>query len=108
MTRDLTLPRYYYIKNCILLTRAIGNWNDAELYRLAAEQAYSTALSNAQLRKDQNSLDALEDLREDLDVLITCKTADFKEFADHNDIESERDKHTVGPLVIHSKKDAVD
>jgi hypothetical protein len=68
------------IKNCILVTSALDDWEDAHYWRLAAEQAYTTAKYDSIAREDTDSLEALADLRKQLDQLIVFKQRDLEEF----------------------------
>jgi hypothetical protein len=47
----------------------MDDWEDADVWRLAAEQAYITALDKATRIRDDNSLKAFPGLREELDQL---------------------------------------
>ncbi|KAH7071979.1 hypothetical protein BKA63DRAFT_577590 [Paraphoma chrysanthemicola] len=74
---NMSLPRYYVIKNCILICCALEYWDDANIYRLTAESAYSVAFSIASQQNDKVALEALEDLRADLDELEAFRQEDL-------------------------------
>lgn len=71
------LPPYYIIKNCILVACALDDWNDADYYRSAAEQAYDTTLAEATRKNDKGSLAALKQLRKELDQLTEFRVEDI-------------------------------
>jgi len=48
INRDPTLPPYYAIKNNILIASALDDWEDADVYRLTAEQSYITSRRDAE------------------------------------------------------------
>ncbi|KAL6711642.1 hypothetical protein ACN47E_004576 [Coniothyrium glycines] len=74
---DPTLPPFYIIKNCILLACALDDWNEADGWRLSAEQSYRTTLDEATRKQDLNSLLALSDLRKELDELYEFRMEDL-------------------------------
>jgi hypothetical protein len=76
------LPPYYVIRNCILIACALDDWREADVYRLAAEQSYDTTLKVATQYKDKESLEALQDLREELDELDSFRREDLTALAD--------------------------
>lgn len=55
----------------------MDDWEDADVWRLAAEQAYITALDKATRIRDDNSLKAFPGLREELDQLGEYRAQDF-------------------------------
>ncbi|KAH7357503.1 hypothetical protein BKA66DRAFT_243977 [Pyrenochaeta sp. MPI-SDFR-AT-0127] len=74
---DRTLPPYYFMKNCILVTSALDNRDDAETYRLFAEQQYRKSLSDAKRRGSIEDLALLQKLRKELDQLEDFKNKDL-------------------------------
>ncbi|KAF2132908.1 hypothetical protein P153DRAFT_309696 [Dothidotthia symphoricarpi CBS 119687] len=93
---DITLPPYYVIKNCILLASALDNWDDADVWRLAAEQAYITSFREANRKQDTNSLETLQDLRAELDTLNKFRQEDMAILVDdetsNSDMSGEEDE----------------
>lgn len=65
---DPTLPRYFQIKNLILIVSSEHDWAAAEQRRLEAERVYSMSLSLTK-KKEVAELQALAALREELDDL---------------------------------------
>ncbi|CAI6334734.1 unnamed protein product [Periconia digitata] len=96
---DDSIPLFYSMKNCILIACAIEGWDEAETYRLRAEQLYKQGLGKINSRKrvhtaaslltscpksvkstqgkDQISLMALRDVREELDELRAFRDEDL-------------------------------
>ncbi|CAO2650729.1 Nn.00g020210.m01.CDS01 [Neocucurbitaria sp. VM-36] len=74
---DESLPPYYVIRNCMLMACALDNWGEADIWRLCAEQAYRTSLEEATRKNDGNSLEALKDLRKELDELKDFRLEDL-------------------------------
>jgi hypothetical protein len=68
-TSDLTLPPYYVMNYCILIASAMDNWNEADLWRLSAEQSWYTARAKAASMRDHGSLEVLDEVRLRLDML---------------------------------------
>jgi hypothetical protein len=66
------------IKNAILIVSAMDDWADADVWRLAAEQAYITAVREAKSVYDDHTLKAFAGLREELDQLNMLKARDFE------------------------------
>jgi hypothetical protein len=67
------MPRYYIIKNCLLIACAANTWEEADDWKAAAEQVYQEALVRATSKGDKDSLEALNELREELDELDEFK-----------------------------------
>jgi hypothetical protein len=73
---DRSLPPYHVIKNLILVTGAMDDWDEADIPRLQAEQAYIAAFRRVQ--KDEiDSLEVLQDLCDELDQLQEFKRQDI-------------------------------
>lgn len=68
-SRDYSLPLHYIIKNAVLVASTIRDWDEAEIWRLTAEQAYSTSYGIALKNNNKKALLILEDLRDELDEL---------------------------------------
>jgi hypothetical protein len=66
-------------KNCILVAGASDNWDEGDIWRLTAEQAYNTSFLLAEQIKDENSLDVLRGLRAELDQLEEFMREDMAE-----------------------------
>jgi hypothetical protein len=75
--RDWTLPPYYAIKNSILVASALDNWDEANLWRLSAEQTYDYCYETSVKNQDQASLRLLEGLRRQLDELERLRQEDL-------------------------------
>jgi hypothetical protein len=56
----------------------MDDWADADVWRLAAEQAYITAVREAKSVHDDHTLKAFAGLREELDQLNMFKARDFE------------------------------
>ncbi|KAH7385434.1 hypothetical protein DE146DRAFT_759670 [Phaeosphaeria sp. MPI-PUGE-AT-0046c] len=104
---DITLPPYYVIKNCILAASALGDWREADIYRLTAEQTYTTALHTATAKKDMLSLEALEGLQNELDQLEEFRPEDLATMidgiqvygVDDDDVEGDADIEDTGVSI---------
>ncbi|KAI4909460.1 hypothetical protein J4E90_008157 [Alternaria incomplexa] len=98
---DTALPPFYIIRNCILLTAAMDNWDDGNDWRLAAvkpsmyrlnveyaltstvaiqESTFRNVLRKATEKNDTDSLAALQDLREELDWLAEQRDQYLQEY----------------------------
>ena len=55
--------------NCVLIACALDDWNEAETWRLTAEQEYHRICAEVKKKDDKLSLPVLEDLRVGLDKL---------------------------------------
>jgi hypothetical protein len=64
------MPPYYYMKHMILIACGQEEWETADTYRYAAEVAYAEAHGKAKRHDDADSLEVLEEIRDDLDELI--------------------------------------
>jgi hypothetical protein len=64
------------IRNCVLIACALDDWYDANIWRLSAEQEYSTTLAKARRTNDEEALEGLKLLREELDQLKRFKDED--------------------------------
>jgi hypothetical protein len=58
----------------------MDDWQDADVWRLAAEQAYVTSRQDASARQNNKALEVLQELREELDELKRQKNQDFATF----------------------------
>jgi uncharacterized protein (UPF0216 family) len=58
----------------------MDDWQDADVWRLAAEQAYVTARQEASARQDNKELEFLQELREEFDTLEKQKNEEFATF----------------------------
>jgi hypothetical protein len=76
MIRDLTIPPYYCMQNCILIACGQDDWESADVYRYAAEDAYAKAHRKATKQNDKDSLEVLEEVRNQLDQLIDERSED--------------------------------
>jgi hypothetical protein len=56
----------------------MDDWADAEVWKLAAEQAYITAFGKAKNTHSDNTREAFAELRYELDQLDTFKARDFE------------------------------
>ncbi|EAT77947.1 hypothetical protein HBH56_178930 [Parastagonospora nodorum] len=74
---DPTLPPYYVIKNSILVASALDDWNDADIFRLAAEQEWRTSYIAANRQGDADALEALKELRKELAELEEFRLQDL-------------------------------
>jgi hypothetical protein len=54
---DPLLPPYYEIENCILIASACDMWEDADVWRRAARQAYHTFHAKASRENDTATLE---------------------------------------------------
>ncbi|OAL47164.1 hypothetical protein IQ07DRAFT_545149, partial [Pyrenochaeta sp. DS3sAY3a] len=75
--RDISLSVYYKTKNYIIIAAAYDDWDNAEVWRLAAEQAYTTAFLDANQKDDPISIRILEYFRKDLDELREFEEQDM-------------------------------
>ncbi|KAI0587121.1 hypothetical protein PtrSN002B_004705 [Pyrenophora tritici-repentis] len=66
---NVSLPPYYVTRNCILLTSALDDWDEADTWRLIAQSSYKTCFWDAKKRDDVHALEILEGLRGELDEL---------------------------------------
>jgi hypothetical protein len=57
----------------------MDDWADAEVWKLAAEQAYITAFGKAKTTQSDNTREAFAELRYELDQLDMFKARDFDE-----------------------------
>ncbi|KAI4660976.1 uncharacterized protein J4E79_005544 [Alternaria viburni] len=109
---DTTLPPYYIIRNCILLTSAMDNWDDGNDWRLAAESCHSNTVRRATEMNDTNSLAALQDLREELDWLAEQRDQYLQEYRawmleqDGEDDNDETDSEADGVELDDSEDEA--
>jgi hypothetical protein len=71
------MPPYYYMKNMILIACGQEGWKTADTYRYAAEVAYAEAHGEAKRHNDADSLEVLEEIRDDLDELIDRRNNDI-------------------------------
>jgi hypothetical protein len=71
------MPPYYYMKNMILIACGQRTWETADTYRYAAEVAYAEACGEAKRHNDADSLEVLEEIRDDLDELIDRRNNDI-------------------------------
>lgn len=60
---DPTLPPYYVINYCILITCALDDWKKAETWVLSARQVWSTTRAKARSAKHYDSLVVLDEMR---------------------------------------------
>jgi hypothetical protein len=88
--RDETLPPYYFIKNAILIVSAMDDWADAEVWKLAAEQAYITAFGKAKNKHSDNTREAFAELRYEFDQLDMFKVRDFEALVALGEEDEER------------------
>ncbi|KAI4620138.1 hypothetical protein J4E83_005379 [Alternaria metachromatica] len=106
---DTTLPSYYIIRNCILLTGAVDNWDDGNEWRLAAESIYSDALKRSTEKNDAKSLTVLQGLRKELDVWARQRERDFQEYMleqEGEDDDEETDSETDGVELDDTEEEA--
>jgi len=131
---DTTLPPYYIIRNCILLTGAVDNWDDGNEWRLAAvkpptysqnvrhtltsnvafqESTYSDALQRSTEKNDANSLTVLQGLRKELDVWARQRDRDLQEHMleqegedDDDETDSEADRAELGDSEDEAEMEA--
>ncbi|KAF7194236.1 hypothetical protein HII31_04473 [Pseudocercospora fuligena] len=87
---DLHVPRYWQIKNCILVAYGTDDWYEAEEYRDAGELAYSL-YHKATEPSDRSHQEALASVRVSLDQLAKQQTFlkptdedDYLEFEDES------------------------
>ncbi|KAJ4368586.1 hypothetical protein N0V86_009493 [Didymella sp. IMI 355093] len=73
------LPPYYEIMNFVLITSALDDWDDAEMFRLSAEETCRETLEDATYTNDEASRETLKKLREELDALERFKDEDMLE-----------------------------
>jgi hypothetical protein len=71
------MPPYYYMKSMILIACGQKEWGTADTYRYAAEVAYAEAHGEAKQHNDADSLELLEEIRDDLDELIDRRNNDI-------------------------------
>ncbi|KAF9690627.1 hypothetical protein EKO04_011404 [Ascochyta lentis] len=71
------LPPYFMVMNLVLIVSALDNWDDAEMFRLSAEKIYEETFEDATNSNDEGSLEALAELREELDALKRFKLEDM-------------------------------
>jgi hypothetical protein len=64
---DGLLPLFYIIRNCIVITCALDNLDERNIWRLSGEQAYSTFLKQTRRKEDGNYIAMLANLRKGLD-----------------------------------------
>ncbi|KAI4684502.1 uncharacterized protein J4E84_006492 [Alternaria hordeiaustralica] len=127
---DTTLPSYYIIRNCILLTGAVDNWDDGNEWRLAAvrspvyrynvrhtltsnvaiqESIYSDALKRSTEKNDAKSLTVLQGLRKELDVWARQRERDLQEYMleqEGEDDDEETDSETDGVELDDTEEEA--
>jgi hypothetical protein len=77
--RDLAIPPYYAIKNCILVAGALDNWDEADPWISAAEQTYDDCYKTSVENKDEDSIRLLGDLRRQLNEMEQYKKEDLLE-----------------------------
>ncbi|EDU50910.1 predicted protein [Pyrenophora tritici-repentis Pt-1C-BFP] len=77
LKRNVSLPPYYVTRNCILLTSALDDWDEADTWRLIAQSSYKTCFWDAKKRDDVHALEILEGLRGELDELKKYKEEDL-------------------------------
>jgi hypothetical protein len=73
------LPPYYVIHNCILIACTLEDWDEANLWRRSAEQAYWTTYAEALRKNDLEALEQLKNVRMELDQLESFRIGDTKE-----------------------------
>lgn len=57
------------MKTAIIIASGLDDWEDADYWKLAAEQKHTTGLKIAKEKQDQGSLRALQRLHKELDQL---------------------------------------
>jgi hypothetical protein len=73
------LPPYYEAMNLVLITSALDDWDEAEMWRLSAQEVYRETLEDPTYTSDEASCGTLKKLREELDALIRFKDEDMLE-----------------------------
>lgn len=106
-SRDPTIPPYFCMKNAVLIASGLDDWEDADYWRLAAEQKNATGLKIAEQAQDQGSLRALQQVREELDRFNEFREQDPAEYMaqgstpddeenDHDDEKEDQDDEEEG------------
>ncbi|KAI4642895.1 hypothetical protein J4E93_006964 [Alternaria ventricosa] len=127
---DTTLPVFYFIRYCILLARAVDNWDEGNEWKLAAvispvyrldarhtltstvaiqERACSRAFLRARETNDTNSLFFLQGLRGKIDELARQRDRDLQEHMleqKGEDNEDETDSEADGVELDDSEEEA--
>ena len=106
-SRDPTIPPHFCMKNAVLIASGLDDWEDADYWRLAAEQEHATGLKIAEQAQDQGSLGTLQQVREELDRLNEFREQDPAEYMaqgstpddeenDHDDEKEDQDDEEEG------------
>jgi hypothetical protein len=94
-----SLPPYYIISNWILLVCVSDNWDEGDIWRVCAEQAYTTALERAEDKNDVSSLEVFHDLCGELDEVTKYKKEDmYAWFAEQGMWDAVMDDEMRAPL----------
>jgi hypothetical protein len=96
------MPPYYYMKHMILIACGQEEWETADTYRYAAEVAYAEAHGKAKRHDDADSLEVLEEIRDDLDELIDRRNNDI---AAHTGIRVYFDSDDIDDLDYDTLED---
>ncbi|KAJ4324427.1 hypothetical protein N0V94_001325 [Neodidymelliopsis sp. IMI 364377] len=84
---DPLLPPYYDIQNCILIASAEDMWEDADVWRRAARQAYRTFHAKASRANDTATLKEIGEARKQLDELDELLAEEFDAFLEEERVD---------------------
>jgi hypothetical protein len=71
------LPPYFAVKNYILLASAVDDWDEADVWILAAEYTHRNMLKEAERINNTDALEPFAGLRNELDQLMEFKLEDY-------------------------------